>query len=172
MNRLRRYLPVMLVGAAVLAVGVTWLTVHYLIREKPNYSKIEEGLYLGGLVSQPPPGTRAVLNLCEMADPYEVEIQHSAAIPDASPAPTLDWLREQVVFIDAQRQAGRPVYVHCRNGVSRSGMVTVAYIMWKNRWTREEAVAFVRTKRPDVRPNPAFMVLLAEWEKVVRSQSN
>ena len=35
---------------------------------------------------------------------------------DAEPAPTLDWLRVQVEFIDAERAAGRTVYVHCRNG--------------------------------------------------------
>ena len=32
----------------------------------------------------------------------------------------------------AERQAGRITYVHCRNGVSRSGFVVVAYVMYKN----------------------------------------
>ena len=130
----------------------------------------EDGLYLGGYVPEPPPGTRAVLNLCESADPYAAEVHKWSAIADAAPAPSIDWLREQVEFIDAQRAAGLPTYVHCRNGVSRGGMVMVAYLMWKHRSTRDDALAFVRTHRPQVRPNPAFMELLAEWDKVVNAR--
>jgi protein-tyrosine phosphatase len=57
------------------------------------------------------------------------------------------------------------VFVHCRNGVSRSGMVVVAYLMAREGWSRDEAVAFVRSRRPGLRPNPAFMKLLLEWEQ-------
>jgi len=73
-----------------------------------------------------------------------------------------------VEFVDAQRRAGATVYVHCRNGASRSGMVVIAYLMYKNRWTRDEALEYVRKRRPVTRPNPAFMERLLEWEKVVR----
>jgi protein-tyrosine phosphatase len=86
-------------------------------------------------------------------------------IPDAEPAPNLDWLRRQVGFIEEQRQAGRAVFVHCRNGVSRSGMVVVAYLMAQHGWSRDEALTFVRSKRDVARPNPAFMRLLKEWER-------
>jgi protein-tyrosine phosphatase len=169
---MRRYWPVLLVLTATLALGATWLIVNHLTREEPNYSRIDEGLYLGGLVPKPPPGTHAVLNLCETADPYRLEVNNWVPIPDAEPGPSLAWLREQVEFIEAQRRAGRQVFIHCRNGVSRSGMVVVAYEMWKNRWTREEALAFVRARRPGVRPNPAFMSLLAEWEQVLKSRTD
>ena len=170
MKSLRRYWPVAALAACAVLVAVALAVVDRLTREPPNYSRIEDGLYLGGYVAQPPPGTRAVLNLCEAEDRYAAEVHRWTPIADAEPAPNLDWLREQVEFIDVQRQAGRPVYVHCRNGVSRGGMMTVAYLMHKNRWTRDEALAFVRTKRPEVRPNPAFMALLAEWEKAVKGR--
>jgi len=169
-TRLRRYCPVVALAACAVAVAVVLVVVDRLTREPPNYSRIEDGLYLGGYVAEPPPGTRAVLNLCEAEDPYSAEVHRWAAIPDAEPAPSLVWLREQVAFIDTQRQAGLLVYVHCRNGVSRSGMVVVAYVMSKNGWSRYEALEFVRTKRPGVRPNPAFTPLLAEWETVVKGQ--
>ena len=42
--------------------------------------------------------------------------------------------------------------------------VVTAYLMYKNQWTRDEALEFIRSKRPFVRPNPAFMQLLLEWE--------
>jgi Dual specificity phosphatase, catalytic domain len=167
-KRIRRYWLIIVLLTATLAVLATHIVIDRLTREEPNYSRIEDGLYLGGSVPEPPPGTRAVLNLCETEDSYHVEVHKWAAIRDAEPAPSIDWLREQVSFVELQRRAGLPTYVHCWAGVSRGGMVTVAYEMAKNNWTRDEALAFVRTQRPQVRPNPAFMQLLLEWEQVVK----
>jgi len=163
-----RYWPVVAVIAAAGAVLAVRLVVDQRTREPPNYSCIEAGLYLGGRVSEPPPGTRAVLNLCEVEDAYRTEVQRWEPIRDAEPAPSLDWLRQQVEFIDRQRRAGLPVYVHCHAGISRGGMVTVAYLMWRNGWPRDEALRFVCSRREGVRPNPAFMDLLQEWEDVLK----
>jgi hypothetical protein len=171
MKRLwRRYWVVVSLVAAGLAVAAVHWAVARLTREPPNYSQIEDGLYVGGSVAEPPPGTRAVLNLCERADPYRAEIREWVPIPDAEPAPSLDWLRQRVEFIEAQRAAGRMVFVHCQAGVSRSGMVVVAYEMSHRGWTRDEALAFVRSRRQNIRPNPAFMALLLEWEQAVRKR--
>jgi protein-tyrosine phosphatase len=137
----------------------------------PNYSLVEKGLYIGGFVNKPPPGTQAVLNLCGAEDPYakEVKIHRWAPISDISMAPSLDWLRKQVEFVDEQRRAGRTTYVHCFAGISRAGMVVTAYLMQKNGWSRDEAIAYVRKNRP-IHPNPAFMNRLEEWEKVVKKK--
>ena len=152
---------VLVIGAAAVAV-IVHLVVTRLLREAPNYACIEDGLYLGGYVAEPPPGTRAVLNLCEVEDRYLAEVHRWEPIHDAEPAPSNDWLRRQVDFIDAQRRAGLSVFVHCQAGVSRGGMVVIAYLMSRDGWTRDEALTFVRSKRPAVRPNPAFMRLLLE----------
>lgn len=160
--------------ALLLASMAVWGWLYHLERHYRNqtegeaYSQIEEGLYQGRLVHEPPPGTGAVLNLCESKDPYTCEVHRWVPIPDAAPAPSLDWLRETVAFVEAQRAAGRTVYVHCAAGVSRSGMVVMAYEMKKNGWSRDEALAFVRTRRPITNPNPAFRELLLEWEQEVK----
>ena len=168
MSRRRwRLWPVAAVTCAAFVVPVVYLAVGQLTREPPNYSRIEDGLYLGGWVAEPPPGTRAVLNLCETEDPYSTEVHRWEPIWDAEPAPNLDWLRAQVAFVESQRAAGRTVYVHCRNGVSRSAMVVTAYLMARERWSRDEALAFLRARRPQVRPNPAFLQRLAEWEQAM-----
>jgi hypothetical protein len=133
-----------------------------------NYSQIEDGLTMGGYLGEPPPGTRAVLNLCETKDPYEAEVHRWEMIHDAPPAPTLDWLRQQVDFVAQQRRAGRPVYVHCAAGISRSGMVVTAYLMERDGISRDEALARIRKQRPNVNPNAAFMALLLEWEKSLK----
>jgi protein-tyrosine phosphatase len=122
---------------------------------------------MGGVVRRPPLGTRAVLNLCERADNYGAEYFVWQPIRDAELAPSIDWLRRMVQWVDAQRQAGRSTYVHCRNGVSRSGFVVVAYLMFKNGWNREQGLSFVRRQRALTRPNPAFMERLKEWERIV-----
>lgn len=161
-----------ILGVLLAGCVAAWL---YLLRlemlyraEEANYSLIEDGLYMGGDVDQPPWGTRAVLNLCEIKDPYQAEVHLWKPIHDGHPAPSVEWLREMVEFVDAKRQAGLTTYVHCRNGVSRSGMVVTAYLMFKNNWPRDEALAFVRSKRPITRPNHAFMERLLEWEQALK----
>jgi hypothetical protein len=150
--------------AAGLAVIGIYLVADWLGREPPNYSRIEDGLYLGGHVGEPPRNTEAVLNLCETEDPYRAAAHRWEPIHDGEPVPSLDWLRQQVEFIAAERKAGRVVFVHCRNGVSRSGMVVTAYLMAEHGWSRDQALAVVRSRRDIVRPNPAFTGLLLEWE--------
>jgi hypothetical protein len=135
---------------------------------RDNYSRIEDGLYLGGQVEEPPSGTQAVLNVGETEDRYRVAHHRWSPIRDAAPAPSIDWLWQQVDFIDEQRRAGRQVYVHCRAGVSRSALVTAAYLMYRDGCGRDDALAALRDKRPRVHPNPAFMPLLLEWEDVVK----
>ncbi|KAI9678000.1 MAG: hypothetical protein M1817_005944 [Caeruleum heppii] len=61
------------------------------------------------------------------------------------------------------RQAG--VLVHCEMGISRSGMMVVAYLMRKQRRGRDEVLADVRAKRARVKPNSNFMDQLDIWEK-------
>jgi protein-tyrosine phosphatase len=153
-------LPVVL-GGGVLAV---YWAVNEYTRDLPNYTEVEPDLYVGGRVPSPPRRTAAVLNLYESDDPYRAGVHEWHPIPDAG-SPGLDWLRGRVRFVEEQRAAGRVVYVHCLNGVSRSGMVATAYLMKRDGLTRDNALARLRVKRPHLRPNPAFMLLLSEYER-------
>ncbi len=156
-----RMLFLLLVGALGAWLGML-LWAHSL-RIPENYTLIENGLYLGGNENEPPPGTSAVLNLCEMEDPYRCEFHVWDAIRDGRPAPSLDWLKEKVAFVEKHRSAGRTTFVHCYQGVSRSGMVVAAYLMKQHGLKLDDALARIREKRPGVRPNQAFMELLREW---------
>jgi hypothetical protein len=168
-RRCWRVLAVLATASALLAVGL--VADRLALGEsypRTNYSTIEDGLYLGGILSEAPPGTRAVLNVCETRDPYRAEVHRWEPILDAAPAPGIDWLRRQVEFVNEQRRAGRPVFVHCRAGVSRSAMVVAAYLMARDGCTRDESLAVLRARRPRVGPNPAFLRLLLEWEESVK----
>ena len=61
------------------------------------------------------------------------------------------------------------MYVHCLYGMNRSGMVVIAHLMDRHGWGRERALTFVRSKRPQVCPNPALMRLLDEWERTLQA---
>jgi len=129
---------------------------------------IEPGLYMGAFIPKPPPRTRAVLNLCASADTYACESHLWEPIRDGEPAPTVEWLQRMVTWVQTQRQQGLTTFVHCRNGVSRSGLVVVAYLMFQHHWTRDQALAYVRSKRSITRPNPAFLELLTAWERALQ----
>jgi hypothetical protein len=164
MKTTRRSLLILLLVACI-GCWLILLALESIYSEKGEFDEIEPGHFMGGYAMVPPPGTEAVLNLCEVEDSYRCEAHVWEPIRDAAPAPTIAWLAKQVEFIETQQAAGRTTYVHCFQGVSRSGLVVTAYLMRKNRWTRDEALAFVRAHRPQARPNPAFMELLSEWER-------
>lgn len=163
--RISRFTILVVLLAGVIAAWLIALGVVRLYGPEEDYTQIEDGLYMGGFVEEPPPGTRAVLNLNVWPDSYRCEIQRHEPIRDAAAAPSLDWLREMVDFVRMQQADRRQTYVHCFQGVSRSGLVVTAYLMEKNDWTRDEALQYIRSKRPNVKPNEAFMQLLAEWEQ-------
>lgn len=134
------------------AVGIVLLWLEQLATEK-HYSWIEDRLYVGSATHAPPPGTRAVVNLCDREDPYRVDTLLWEPIDGTRP-PGIEWLQRVVEFIDEQRRAGATSYVHCLAGMNRSGMVVTAYLMYEHGWGRDEALAFVRARRPEIQPNP------------------
>ena len=137
----------------------------------PNYRRIDKGLYLGGWADKPPYGVTAVLNVSEVKDIYRTEHYLWKPIDDGKNAATLDFLAETVAFIDTHRKAGREVFVHCNEGVSRGPTVMAAYLMYSRKWTRKQALDFIREQRPNIRPNPSFMDLLFFWEQKLKKEA-
>lgn len=149
-----------------LALSVSlWLLWRESSDREKNYSLIEEGLYVGGVVAEPPPGTQAVLNLCGKEEHYSDIVYCWEPILEGGAEPDLAWLKRMVGFVEVQRRAGATIYVHCLAGMNRSATVATAYLMFAHQWTRDEALSFARSKRPVIDPNPAMMRLLAEWEQ-------
>jgi len=59
-------------------------------------------------------------------------------------------------FIDEASHYGG-VLIHCHKGVSRSASIAIAYLMKKNQLSADESLAFVKSVRPIVSPNAAFV---------------
>ncbi len=85
-------------------------------------------------------------------------------IDDACEVPISEYFHDVIEFIEAARQRGDQVLIHCAAGVSRSATLMIAYLMWKRHWTRKEAVEYVVARRKVVDPNDGFMDQLAAWE--------
>jgi predicted protein tyrosine phosphatase len=70
-------------------------------------------------------------------------------------------LPEIVNVIDKHLTQGHKVLVHCHMGRQRSAAVVAAYLMYKHSWTPDEAISYLRSKKPDAFfPAPNFVSAL------------
>lgn len=70
------------------------------------------------------------------------------------------------------RQPGT-VYVHCKAGRTRSATLVGCYLIMKNGWTPEQAVAFMKSKRPHVLLHtPQWRALRQFYENHVENEQS
>ncbi|XP_012059355.1 PREDICTED: phosphatidylglycerophosphatase and protein-tyrosine phosphatase 1 [Atta cephalotes] len=96
---------------------------------------------------------------------YNIEFLQLSTI-DIFQAPSQEKLQNGVNFINkfrnvSDKKLDNPgydnnhnqygtVYVHCKAGRTRSATLVACYLITKNNWTPEEAVNYMRTKRPHI----------------------
>lgn len=71
-------------------------------------------------------------------------------------------------FEDVREQGGR-VFVHCCQGVSRSTSLVIAYLMWREGQSFEDAFQFVKAARGVTNPNMGFACQLLQCQKRVHA---
>ncbi|EPS40002.1 hypothetical protein H072_6420 [Dactylellina haptotyla CBS 200.50] len=59
-------------------------------------------------------------------------------------------------FIEKGIASGGGVLVHCLMGISRSVTITAGYLIYKNKWSAEQALEFIRDSRSIAHPNFGF----------------
>jgi protein-tyrosine phosphatase len=69
-------------------------------------------------------------------------------------------LFQMVKLIDFYLGCNKQVIVNCFAGVSRSATIVIAYIMYKNKLSVQDAILFVRSKRNIINPNYGFVCKL------------
>ncbi|AQK79340.1 Protein-tyrosine-phosphatase MKP1 [Zea mays] len=69
-------------------------------------------------------------------------------------------------FEDVREQRGR-VFVHCCQGVSRSTSLVIAYLMWREGQSFDDAFQFVKAARGIANPNMGFACQLLQCQKRV-----
>ncbi|KAI1286205.1 Dual specificity protein phosphatase 3 [Halotydeus destructor] len=78
------------------------------------------------------------------------------------------YFEESAIFIHDAIQNGGKVYIHCRQGISRSATIALAYLILKQDLSAQEAVRIVRQRR-EVIPNDGFLKQLCQLNELVRA---
>ena len=142
----------------------------------PSYDQITEKLFLG---HEDTARDKAILNKlnisnilicaegCEpfFKDEYKYKILY---IDDAIDENILSWLQEAFEFIDSSE---KNIYIHCVMGISRSPSIVIAYLMYKNKMSYEEAYDLVKNKRNVINPNSGFQEQLKKFEKILKENN-
>lgn len=138
-----------------------------------DMTEIEPGLNISGQIVTLPSGIDAVVDLqrehLDQLKPDGLKALLWLPINDVpDDAPTASWLDETANTVAGWRRQGWNVLIHCRAGVSRSGMVMIAALMKVNGLTLTEAMHCVQQARPCVQPNSGFMNSLSQYDDMLR----
>jgi protein-tyrosine phosphatase len=60
-------------------------------------------------------------------------------------------------YLLTHRLSEENVLIHCYAGVSRSASFVLMYLIRKNQWNLRTSLAWLRQKRPQVKPNSGFI---------------
>jgi len=75
-----------------------------------------------------------------------------------------------IAFIqEALKQSGTKVMVHCKQGVSRSPTIVMAYLMKVKKYSANKAFDYMKLKRPEIGPNPGFVQQLQKYDEELRA---
>ena len=135
-------------------------------------SKIADGLFVGGApiarnaAELSRWGITHIINCvamqCPCAFPNQFEYM-SFNMRDSGTEDIAKYVYSVLGFIcDAHRNGGN-VLIHCMRGISRSGSLAIAYMIWKQGMTLEVALRYCKAQRPAINPNAAFMFQLSDW---------
>lgn len=73
-------------------------------------------------------------------------------------------------FIEEVReQEDCRLFLHCCQGISRSVALVIAYLMWKEHRSFDDAYAFVKAARCIASPNIGFVVQLLQWQSKIQN---
>ena len=86
-----------------------------------------------------------------------------------SAMPSSQELAQIVEFIESQKLQSRPILIHCGEGKGRTGTVLAAYLVYQGK-IADEAIQFVREKRPGSIQTAEQEIAIREFEKTVIRQ--
>lgn len=147
---------------------------------RPWYHRIDETVLLGALpfrsITQDllaenvrvvitmtePFETKFWVNTAEQWNSYGIKQIHLST-PDFIAAPTQADIKTGVQCIEEQRQRGTSVYVHCKAGRTRSATLVACYLMKRHTWSPQQAVEFIKGKRPHITIRKKQWMALQEY---------
>lgn len=141
-------------------------------------SKVAEHIYLGGdAVAKDKDilkknGITHVLNCVGFVCPeyFKAEFVYRTLWLQDSPSEDITSILYDVFdyFEDVREQRGK-VFVHCCQGVSRSTSLVIAYLMWREGQSFDDAFQYVKEARGIADPNMGFACQLLQCQKRVHA---
>lgn len=141
-------------------------------------SKVAEHVYLGGdavakdreILKQH--GITHILNCVGFVCPeyFKADFVYRTLWLQDSPSEDITSILYDVFdyFEDVREQGGR-VFVHCCQGVSRSTSLVIAYLMWREGQSFDDAFQYVKAARGIADPNMGFACQLLQCQKRVHA---
>lgn len=141
-------------------------------------SKVAEDIYLGGdmvakdrdILKQN--GITHILNCVGFAcsEYFKADFIYRTLWLQDSPSEDITSILYDVFdyFEDVREQGGR-VFVHCCQGVSRSTSLVIAYLMWREGQSFDDAFQYVKAARGIADPNMGFACQLLQCQKRVHA---
>ncbi|XP_057476758.1 protein-tyrosine-phosphatase MKP1-like [Actinidia eriantha] len=141
-------------------------------------SKVAEHIYLGGdavakdrdILKQN--GITHILNCVGFVCPeyFKADFVYRTLWLQDSPSEDITSILYDVFdyFEDVREKSGR-VFVHCCQGVSRSTSLVIAYLMWREGQSFDDAFQYVKAARGIADPNMGFACQLLQCQKRVHA---
>jgi protein-tyrosine phosphatase len=133
-----------------------------------SYNEIEDGVFVGGATGMPE--VHAYLNLQAERPQVLMSAKCNLWMPIRDSSEQIignDFLGLSIGFIEQCRTFEWTILIGCAAGISRSGMVVMAYVMKEHGFSVEDAWDYVNAKRP-ICPNPGFIDALIGWEEYLK----
>jgi len=141
--------------------------------------EILKGLYIGNLRASKnrdfldQHGITHVLTVANDIEPefpkrYKYKIIN---VDDSTEDDLSQYFKKCCSFIDKARKSGA-VLVHCHAGISRSPSIAIAYLMYNEHMSYEEAMTFIKRRDDLFEPNSAFASQLQDFEKELQDHSD
>jgi protein-tyrosine phosphatase len=136
-------------------------------------TKIIDNLYLGNNqngLDYLKYGFTKIINVTKNNNHYEVPTVW-INIDDAVTSDLYSHLEKITTFIHniIHNTDQEKMLVHCQAGISRSATIVIAYIMRLKRYSLQDALKFVQSKRNIVLPNNGFLEQLKKFERWLNS---
>ena len=136
-------------------------------------------LYLGGqytargLASLKKMGVTGIINM-RLSPPsmwnYKKDFDYLHLPTIDQHAPSIEYLKKGVLFIQKHEKAAGKVYVHCRHGEGRGPSMILAYLIHSG-MTYLDAVTLVKKVRPFILLTRAQVDRLMEFEQLCQSEN-
>ncbi len=143
-----------------------------------DFDQITDHLYVG---SRPDPDDWHILAALRVTVNISLQAESQDRFTGAAPEvhlwlPTPDWFGPGVEaiqitaeFIDQMVRSNRKVYLHCNMGIGRAPTAAVGYLIATG-MTLDEALDWLRTRRPHAKPNSDQLRQLSEFTALREKQ--